>query len=77
MLLSYISRQDGLTLATQGYTKDPVFQSADSESKWSRTQGDPNNENRNLSASSTGPLVPHCSPSLSTVVAYSRSPSHI
>lgn len=37
MLLSYISRQDGLTLATQGYTKDPVSQSADSESKWSRT----------------------------------------
>ena len=61
MLPSYVSsRQEGLTLAAQGYTEDLASQSVDSDSKWSRTQADSRNENRNLAASSAGPLVPPC-----------------
>lgn len=50
------SRQDALTLAAQG-AKDPTSELADSESKWSMTQGNSKGKNGNLPASSAGLLV--------------------
>lgn len=52
------SRQDSLTLAEQGYTKDPASQSADSESRWSKIPGDSKNENRNPTSKFTRTFGP-------------------